>query len=117
MTDHDKTPVTSSSEDPAVNLTSSEREGSDPVESDAEMARRDRLVKRQMMRQTATYGSIGIEFGVGLVMGYFSGQWLDEYFGTAPTLMYVMMFAGISVGFLDLFKLVLKTDLSSMDDE
>lgn len=41
------------------------------------------------------YGSIGVQFAVGIVLFTLAGNWLDERLGTAPWL----LLAGVMVGF------------------
>jgi F0F1-type ATP synthase assembly protein I len=69
-----------------------------------------------MLKVMGRHSYLGLEFGVGIILGYYLGSWLDEVFGTAPVLMYVTMALGMGVGWVDLFLLVKKTDLDKMDD-
>jgi ATP synthase protein I len=83
---------------------------------DARAAAEDARARRKMLKITGSYSYIGIEFGVGLALGYFVGRWIDERYGTAPTWMYIMMGLGLAAAFRDLFRLVRRTKLDQMDD-
>ncbi len=61
-----------------------------------------------MFRLTGTFSAIGIEFGVAVLFGYFAGKWLDEFFGTSPWLMLLLMLLGFVAATRDLFRLVRK---------
>jgi F0F1-type ATP synthase assembly protein I len=69
-----------------------------------------------MFKSIGRHSYIGLEFGVGIGVGYLLGQWLDGVFGTAPVMMYVTMALGMGVGWLDLYLIVRNTDLDKMDD-
>jgi ATP synthase protein I len=49
--------------------------------------------------QSLRYGAVGLEMGVSILIGYGAGWWLDEKFGTKPTLTLVMMLLGIGAAF------------------
>lgn len=83
---------------------------------DEAQAREDRLARRRMFKIMGSYSHIGLEFGVGIALGYLLGSWLDGVLGTAPVLMYLLMAMGFSVGWLDLYRIVKRTDLDRMDD-
>ena len=44
--------------------------------------------------QAIDVGSVGLEMGIAVGLGYFGGSWLDGRFDTAPAL----MFAGVGLG-------------------
>ena len=54
-------------------------------------------------------GSIGIELGLSVALGYFAGKWLDGILGTAPWLSFVGLALGLAAGGRSLYKLVKKT--------
>ncbi len=83
---------------------------------DPEQAASDRRAQRKMYRIMGSYSTIGLEFGVGLIIGHFLGKYLDGLLGTSPWLMIVCMVLGFLVGWVDLYRLVKKTNLDRMDD-
>lgn len=50
---------------------------------------------RQMWRQAAQVGAVGMEMGIAVAVGYFGGAWLDSKFGTAPYLGLVGLLVGV----------------------
>lgn len=61
------------------------------------------------LRAFVDVGSIGIEMGLAVAVGYWLGSWLDGRFGTAPVLMYVFLVAGIGAGFKGLLRVARKS--------
>jgi len=43
--------------------------------------------------------SVGIEFAIAVGVGYAAGYYLDEWLGTTPRLMYLLLACGIAAGF------------------
>lgn len=76
----------------------------------------DQAARKKMLKATGNYSYIGIEFGVVVIAGYFIGKWLDDKYDTAPYLMYLCLGLGFATAFRDLFRLVRRTNLDSMDD-
>lgn len=64
---------------------------------------------KSMWLQAAEVGSVGIEMGLAVAVGYFGGKWLDAQFGTAPYLFYFMMFSGVGAAFKALWRIAAKT--------
>lgn len=52
------------------------------------------------------FSAVGIEFGLGGLLGYLFGSWLDRRFGTYPYLMLLMLFLGLAAAFSSLIKRV-----------
>lgn len=46
----------------------------------------DKAEARQMWRNAAQVGAVGLEMGIAVAIGYFGGAWLDERFDTTPYL-------------------------------
>lgn len=59
---------------------------------------------RSDLHNWGTYGGIGFEFAVFIVLGVKGGEWLDDYFGTSY-LTLVGLFLGLAAGFRSLFQL------------
>ena len=50
-------------------------------------------------------GTVGIEMGVSIAVGYAMGTWLDNYFETKPWLTFIFLMLGVAAGFRTLFRL------------
>jgi F0F1-type ATP synthase assembly protein I len=48
------------------------------------LSRRDLEERTRSVWRAARYASVGLEFGISVVVGYFVGHWLEEKFGFAP---------------------------------
>ena len=53
----------------------------------------------------ASVGSLGIEMGLSVAIGYFLGSWLDGRFGTQPWLTILFLLCGIAAAFLAIFRI------------
>ena len=62
--------------------------------------------KKQLLRQVARHGAIGMEMAISVVIGMALGWWLDKLFNTKPWLSLVGMLFGFAAGFRSLFRLV-----------
>jgi len=56
--------------------------------------------------QALRVSTVGVEFGVGAVLGYLGGGWLDQRWGTAPYLTLVGLLLGVAAAFASLLRLV-----------
>lgn len=56
--------------------------------------KRKKKKERSQYRQIGLLGTIPILIGVGPVVGFFIGRWLDGKFGTEPYLMIVFLIIG-----------------------
>ena len=59
---------------------------------------------RKMWLAAANTSYLGIFFGVAIVIGYFSGRWLDGRCHTAPWLSLAGLAVGIASGFRELLR-------------
>lgn len=59
---------------------------------------------RQGLKQVASVGTLGLEMGLSVLVGYFAGRWLDGFFETTPYLTYFGLFAGLAAGFKALYR-------------
>lgn len=57
----------------------------------------------QAYRAYATYGTVGMQLVLCLVVGLFGGQWLDGKAGTKPVLAVVGTIIGVVAGFRSLY--------------
>jgi ATP synthase protein I len=56
--------------------------------------RRDPDKRYRYMRLVGTFGTVPVMLGVGPLLGYFAGSWLDRKLGTGPWLQIVLMVLG-----------------------
>ena len=63
-------------------------------------------------------GTVGIEMGVSVAVGYGIGVWLDDYFETKPWLTFTFLMLGVAAGFRTLFRLaaVMAKEDEKLDD-
>jgi F0F1-type ATP synthase assembly protein I len=54
--------------------------------------------------------SLGIMFPAAIAIGFLIGYWLDHKLHTAPVLMIIFTAFGIAAGFINLFKIVKKSN-------
>ena len=56
------------------------------------------------------FSAVGIEFGLGALLGYLLGAWLDRRFGTYPYLTLLMLLLGFAAAFSSLIKRVMEIE-------
>jgi len=61
------------------------------------------------IRRIADASSLGLAFPIAIAIGYFFGQWLDGMLSTSPWLTVVFSLFGIVAGFLNAFRIALRT--------
>ncbi|TAA72922.1 AtpZ/AtpI family protein [Planococcus salinarum] len=54
--------------------------------------------KKSPLQAMAIYSAILSQLVGSVLIGAFTGMWLDEEFGTAPLFLIICLFAGISAG-------------------
>ncbi len=65
-------------------------------------------LKPQTTRRIAQYSSIIFVLPTCLLIGFFSGKWLDERWGTEPAFAMVLLLLGAVAGFYQVFKVLLE---------
>jgi len=58
---------------------------------------------RQLFKDLAYYSSLGFSLPLAIVIGLFFGRKLDEWFNTAPWLMFIFLGLGIAAAFRNIF--------------
>ena len=66
---------------------------------------KDKATQLQNAGTWANLSIIGIQFPVAIVIGYFWGKWMDDWFGTHPWLTGLFSLFGIAAGFVNLFRI------------
>jgi ATP synthase protein I len=56
------------------------------------------------LKDLGTYGTVGLEFGLSVLVGLFGGQWLDRKFHTDPWLTFIGMGFGTAAGVRTLWR-------------
>ncbi len=59
-------------------------------------------------KKLAAYSTLGLMFPASIAVGLFLGYFLDDIFGTAPTLTIILTLYGIAAGFYNFFKVINK---------
>jgi ATP synthase protein I len=60
------------------------------------------------LKDLGTYGTVGLEFGLSVLVGLLMGQWLDRKFHTDPWLTFIGMGFGVAAGARTLWRASLK---------
>ncbi len=75
------------------------------------MGANDTNGKKEMFSALMTYGTLGLEMGISLVVGLAIGYFLDRHvFGTSPVLTIVFMMFGLAAGMKRLYSLWKKAE-------
>ncbi|HIA01244.1 MAG TPA: AtpZ/AtpI family protein [Myxococcales bacterium] len=80
-------------------------------------SRRPTKEERRNRRQALRLSTVGLELGVAVGLGGYAGYWLDGRFDTRPVWTLIMLFLGITAGFLNLIRVVNRLDQSSSKSE
>ena len=62
-------------------------------------------------------GSLGLEMGLAVFVGWWIGQWLDNRFGTKPYLMLLFLGCGIAAAFKALFRAARQTKRAAQESQ
>ncbi len=73
--------------------------------------------KKELFDALLTYGTLGIEMGLSLVIGLGIGYYLDRYFGTSPILLILFMMFGLVAGMKRLYSLWKKVEKTDERDD
>jgi ATP synthase protein I len=59
---------------------------------------------QQHWKGLGSYGTVGLELALSVIVGLLFGQWLDKKLGTAPWLMLIGLAYGIAAGVRALYR-------------
>jgi len=62
------------------------------------------LALQRRLKDIGVYGTVGLEFGLSVLVGLFFGQWLDKRLHTSPWLLLVGMGFGTAAGIRSLLR-------------
>ena len=60
--------------------------------------------------QTLSLSSVGLEFGIAVVIGLLFGRWLDDKAGTDPWLMFLFLGFGFAAGLRGILRALKRAD-------
>lgn len=58
------------------------------------------------LRAFATFGVVGFQIAIWIVMGLWVGRWLDSVIGTSPIFMIIGLLGGVAFGILGMILLI-----------
>ena len=64
--------------------------------------------QKRVMLSVAPYLTLGAQLAITVVAFFFIGKYADEYFGTKPWLMIVMIMVGVIGGMIKFFRTVIE---------
>jgi ATP synthase protein I len=73
-------------------------------------------IQRGDWKGLGTYGTVGLEFGLSVLVGLAGGNWLDGRFGTGPWLALTGMGFGIAAGVRTLLRMLRRAQ-RELDEE
>lgn len=62
----------------------------------------------QKKSSALSYPMLGLSMPLCILIGYLTGRFLDNYFGTGPVLLIVFIFLGIIAGYMQIYNLIKK---------
>ncbi|MBA3541169.1 MAG: AtpZ/AtpI family protein [Deltaproteobacteria bacterium] len=68
------------------------------------------------MFDTLTMSSVGLEFGLSVIIGLAFGRWLDSQAGTDPWLMILFIVLGFTAGIRGLMRAMAKSDRMAAEE-
>ena len=66
--------------------------------------------RKELFDALLTYGTLGIEMGLSLVIGLGIGYYLDRHLGTSPVFLIIFMIFGLAAGMKRLYTLWKRTE-------
>jgi ATP synthase protein I len=72
---------------------------------------------QQHWKGLGSYGTIGLEFALSVLVGLLGGQWLDGKLGTEPWLMLAGLVLGSAAGFRSLWRIAAKLNREAEKEE
>jgi ATP synthase protein I len=73
---------------------------------------------QRKLKDLGIYGTVGLEFGLSVLVGLFGGQWLDRKLHTDPWLTFIGMGFGIAAGARTLWRAarLAQKDIEAQDE-
>ena len=65
----------------------------------------------------ANYATVGLEFGLSLLVGLFGGRWLDQKLGTENWLTFIGFGFGVAAGYRSIYRAAKKANQEAAREE
>lgn len=72
--------------------------------------------KGKLIRQIASYSTLGLEMGLSVAVGVIIGYYLDKWLHTDPWLLIVFLIFGVIAGFRSLYRALKRLEREDKED-
>ena len=72
--------------------------------------------KGKILRQIASYSTVGLEMGLSVAVGAIIGYYLDKWLHTDPWLLIVFLIFGVIAGFRSLYRALKRLEREDKED-
>jgi ATP synthase protein I len=72
--------------------------------------------RRKILRQIASYSTLGLEMGLSVSVGAIIGYYLDKWLHTDPWLLIVFLIFGVIAGFRSLYRALKRLEREDKED-
>jgi ATP synthase protein I len=72
--------------------------------------------KVRLIKQVASYSTLGLEMGLSVAVGVAIGYYLDKWMNTAPWLLIIFIFLGAAAGFRSLYRALKRLEREEKED-
>jgi len=72
--------------------------------------------KGRLMRQIASYSTLGLEMGLSVAVGAGIGYYLDKWLKTEPWLLIIFLLFGVVAGFRSLYRVLKRLQKEDSED-
>jgi ATP synthase protein I len=72
--------------------------------------------KGKILRQIASYSTLGLEMGLSVAVGAIIGYYLDKWLHTDPWLLIVFLIFGVTAGFRSLYRALKRLERENKED-
>jgi len=72
--------------------------------------------KGKILRQIASYSTLGLEMGLSVAVGAIIGYYLDKWLHTDPWLLIVFLIFGVIAGFRSLYRALKRLEREDKED-
>jgi ATP synthase protein I len=72
--------------------------------------------KGRLIKQIASYSTLGLEMGLSVVVGVAIGYYLDKWLKTDPWFLIIFIFVGAAAGFRSLYRAMKRLERENRED-
>ncbi|MCJ7663127.1 MAG: AtpZ/AtpI family protein [Desulfobacterales bacterium] len=72
--------------------------------------------KGKILRQIASYSTVGLEMGLSVAVGAIGGYYLDKWLKTEPWLLIIFLIFGAIAGFRSLYRALKRLERENKED-